>query len=463
MFKKSGAMDNYHFFEYRDFYFLLQTETLNLYKIDKELYKDIHEWRKNETIPNQNLLLILKEMGISSESSGHVSSNNTPYSKSTVTQICLNVSQICNLNCVYCYGDEGEYGSRGLMKADTAYKAVDWLIKSSGDKKTVIITFFGGEPLLNFNLIQKVVTYAKEQAPLFNKRALFTITTNGCFLDKRVIDYLNQENFSIVVSCDGDLKSQQINRPFKSSVGSHKLIENNITNLITSRKLKSNTSARITVTKQNADLQTHVAYLSKLGFKKVNWAEAIFSSESPKKEQFKLSYDDYNKLSAYFDFLVDITILAIKNREFPADTRLIPHITRLYNKSKRYFFCGVGRGIVGISIDGDIYPCHRFVGDDNYKIGNVRKGTALEYKSILNMGVDNNICRACWAKYFCGGGCVHEYNCSTDAEKNTPSEEGCRLIKKSIESAIYVYNCLTSEDKEFLFKRNKRNKEIYQP
>jgi uncharacterized protein len=155
--------------------------------------------------------------------------------------------------------------------------------------------------------------------------------------------------------------------------------------------------------------------------------------------------------------------MAIKKREFPSDTRLIPHITRLYNKSKRYFFCGVGRGIVGISIDGDIYPCHRFVGNDNYKIGNVKKDTALEYKSILNMGVNNNICNTCWARYFCGGGCVHEYTYSANSEQNIPSEEGCNLIKKSIESAIFVFNSLSKEDKEFLFNRNKMKKEIYQP
>ena len=456
-------MYNYHFFEYRNYYFLLHAETLQLFKLDEELYKDIRQWRETEKTPNPSLQQILNEMGISIEAPGHNLSDNAPYSKSAVTQICLNVSQTCNLNCVYCYGDDGEYGRRGLMKSDIAFKAVDWLIKFSGNKKTIIITFFGGEPLLNFNLIKKVVEYAKGKAPLFNKKVLFTITTNGCFLDNRVIDFLNQENFSIVVSCDGDLKAQQINRPFKSAIGSHKIIENNIANLISSRKLKTNTSARITVTKQNADLQTQVAYLSKLGFKKVNWAEAIFSSESSMQEQFKLTSDDYNEILEYFDYLADTTIVAIKKREYPSDTRLIPHIIRLHNKTKRYFFCGVGRGIVGISIDGDIYPCHRFVGNDDYKIGNVKLENALEYKSTLNLGVKNNICSACWARYFCGGGCVHEYTYSANSEQNIPSEEGCNLIKKSVESAIFVYNSLSSEDKEFLFKRDKRNKEIYQP
>ena len=216
-----------HKFEYSGKVYVLNVETMRAFRINKALSDEIDGLRIHSNHTAMQLPVDLQkafdQLGLLISQQRIQDSPEPIPAMESIKHISLNVSQSCNLSCIYCYGVDGEYSQKGLMKTDTAFRAVDWLIEHSMDAKDVVITFFGGEPLLNFRTIKQVVTYAKEKAQQHNKDVHFSITTNGTILSKEVIEYLNENKFSVVISFDGDLEMQNKNRPFKRNNGSYEI------------------------------------------------------------------------------------------------------------------------------------------------------------------------------------------------------------------------------------------------
>jgi uncharacterized protein len=433
---------------------------MKAYRITKELSNEIHKIGNNKKINDldEKLLTALYKMRmypkIESQQQEHLPAKLKP-----VSHISLNVAQDCDMNCIYCYGGKGEYKDRGLMKSTTAFCAVDWLIEQSRDKKDLAITFFGGEPLLNFKLIRKVVDYAKEKCKKHNKEIHFSMTTNGTLLTKEVIDYINENNFSIVISYDGNIDVQKLNRPLKSISMNHEELEKRVKEFLATRKNRRNTSCRITVTKYNCNLKEVSEYLLNLGFYKIHWTEAIPPIDNDLNNcTYQLTDKHQKSLLLYIEDLEKETFNRIKNDKPLSDRYIMAYIQRLYKKSKKNYFCGVGRGLVGISKDGNIYPCHRFVGHDKLKIGLVNGKMDEKLKiTFNNYGNTNIYCVKCWARYFCGGGCLYENMSGVYTDRPIPYENRCKILKRSVEMAISVYDSLNNEDRKKIGIIDKEN------
>lgn len=214
---RNSMVAEYHKFEYGGKVFVLNVETMQAFRINRALSDEIDGLRIHRNYTAMQLPVGLQkaydQMGLLASQQRIQDSPEPIPAMEPIKHISLNVAQNCNLSCIYCYGVDGEYNQKGLMRPETAFKAVDWLIEQSQDVKDLVITFFGGEPLLNFRLIKQVVPYAREKAQQHQKNVHFSITTNGTLLTKEAIEYFNENKFSVVISFDGDLEMQNKNRP----------------------------------------------------------------------------------------------------------------------------------------------------------------------------------------------------------------------------------------------------------
>lgn len=444
---------NYHVFSFKDKFFFYDIINMSAYEINESLYNKLIFNREDSDL-FKTLLTAL-----------HINNNQTnvygrQYSRGVLT-ISLNVAQVCNLSCVYCYGVDGEYGTKGKMKEDAAFRSVDFLIDQSRNERGVCIHFFGGEPLLNFPIMKKVVTYSLEQARVKNKKMVFSITTNGTKFSDEVNAFLNKHNFNVIVSFDGDEDMQNKNRPFKKGNGSYAVTKPKIEKFLKTRN--GNASARATVTNHSYDLKELKNRLKSMGFKQANATVATLS-------EFALENRNVNNLNEQqkINMLLESNeetesiLKAIKNRDKEllaevSDSTVTLYIKQLHQKEKKYFACGVGRGLLAISITGDIYPCHRFVGNDDFKMGNIDSydgSTAVEYSKSYTES--HPVCSNCWAKYHCGGGgCIHD-NYTTKGAVDNINTEHCTRLKNDLKNAIFLFSSLNKGDKDFLFSSQRK-------
>ena len=363
--------------------------------------------------------------------------------KFPVHGLALSIVQSCNLKCIYCYGNEGEYGNEGIMDERTAFRSVDWLIERSGGAKKLSIIFIGGEPLLNLPLLKKVVEYAERRAEEKGKEIRFGMTTNATLLNDDVISYLKKYKIGPLISFDGP--AQDANRPFKDGQGSSDIVVKNIKKLLA---VMPDITCRATVTEEEhpakvADIIKEIGVMSCLILPATpslfgNYANSI--TRNP------------DKMLEYHEKDARECLEMIKRRDekswYPAALRMIE---QLFSKRKRHYFCGAGRGYLGVSATGDIYPCHAFNGTEGMKLSTVFDDN-LD-RAVYQRGIVNRIekCKTCWVKYFCGGGCMH-VNKAITGELFDPDDVYCQETKHSVKLAIHVYCQLDEADKEFLQK-----------
>ncbi|MBO4401116.1 MAG: thioether cross-link-forming SCIFF peptide maturase [Selenomonadaceae bacterium] len=353
-----------------------------------------------------------------------------------VKSLCLMVAQDCNLRCKYCFGDEGTYGHRAVMSEEVGRAAVDFLLKNSRFRKHYEIDFFGGEPLLNFKTVRAVTEYVRQREKETGKIFKLTLTTNGVLLDDRKISWLNENNISVVLSLDGRQNVHDAMRPDISGGGSYQRVVKNFRKLVDSRH-DENYYIRGTYTNRNLDFASDVLSMYDAGFDILS-VEPVVLKDSP----LALTEKDLPRISAEYDRLAEIYL---ERRRVGRGFNFFHFNVDLNNGpcvAKRLAGCGAGHEYFAVAENGDLYPCHQFVGRGKYKLGNVFTGVEESARNLTQYFRESHIlnkpkCQKCWAKYFCSGGC-HANADLFHGDIRQPYDLGCEIQKKRLEAAIYV-------------------------
>lgn len=356
--------------------------------------------------------------------------------ETVVKAMCLHIAHDCNLACKYCFASEGEYhGTRSMMSLEVGKKAVDYLIENSGSRKNLEIDFFGGEPLMNFKVVKDIVEYAKSKEQHYNKRFRFTITTNGMLLSDEMITYINENMYNVVLSIDGRKSVHDAIRPTPNGKGSYDIILPKFLQVAESRN-QTNYYVRGTFTHHNLDFTNDVLHLADLGFKQISVEPVVAPDNMPyaiKPEDLPFVYEQYEQLAEKM-LQYDSDSKGFNFFHFMIDLNQGPCVV------KRMTGCGAGSEYLAVTPEGDLYPCHQFVGIDGYKMGSVfngidRKDIVEEFKNCHLFTKEE--CNECWAKFYCGGGCnANAYNFHGNIHK--AYEMACELEKKRVECAIYL-------------------------
>ncbi|SMB87764.1 uncharacterized protein SAMN00017405_1759 [Desulfonispora thiosulfatigenes DSM 11270] len=359
-----------------------------------------------------------------------------PTSNPIVKALCLHIAHDCNLRCTYCFAGQGPYGGdRSLMSEEVGKKSIDFLLQASGPRKHVEIDFFGGEPLLNLDVVKKLVEYGKEKAAEAGKQMKFTITSNCVLLTDDVQKYLNDNDISCVLSIDGRKEINDKMRPFAGGQGSYDIIKDKIVNFTKSRQGKE-FFVRGTFTRNNLDFVEDVKHLVEEGIDILS-LEPVVSDENVdyafKEEDIPTLKEEYEKLTRYYLDCYEKG-KGFNFFHFNVDLNQGPCLP------KRLSGCGAGHEYLAVSPTGDLYPCHQFVEREEFKVGHVDTGVTRPEigKEFQNAHVLNKPeCRECWARFYCSGGC-HNNNLQFRESLLKPYKTTCELQKKRTECALYL-------------------------
>ena len=347
-----------------------------------------------------------------------------------IKAICLHVAHDCNLACKYCFAGKGEYdGPKGLMSLETGKRALDFLIEQSGTRRNLEVDFFGGEPLLNWEGCKELVKYGREQEKKYNKNFRFTLTTNGILINDDVIDFCNKEMGNVVLSLDGRKSTNDAMRVSRNGKGSYDLI-------VADSRNQKDYYMRGTYTRNNLDFAKDIIHMADLGFKELSIEPVV----SDPKEPYALREEDLPILKEQYQILADEMLRRYRNGKgftfyhYMIDLDAGPCIV------KRVSGCGVGTEYMAVTPTGELYPCHQFVGDEKFLLGDIWKG--VTNKKVLEQFEECNVyshkeCKDCFAKLYCSGGCAaNAYH--TTGSVNGVYDFGCELHRKRIECAIML-------------------------
>lgn len=353
-----------------------------------------------------------------------------------VKALCLHIAHDCNLKCKYCFAEEGEYhGKRELMSSEVGKKAIDMLIKASGTRKNLEVDFFGGEPLMNFDVVKEIVEYARGLEKDYNKNFRFTITTNGILLNDEIMDYINKNMHNVVLSIDGRKEINDKMRPRAGGQGSYDNIVPKFQKLAESRN-QTDYYVRGTFTRNNLDFASDVMHLADLGFKQIS-VEPVVADDC---EDYAIRKEDLPAIFKEYDNLANLILERRKNGQWFNFFHFMIDLTGGPCVIKRLVGCGSGTEYLAVTPNGDLYPCHQFAGRPEFKMGTVNTGVVNTEirKNFENCNVYSKpACKECWAKFYCSGGCVaNSFNCHGDLI--SPYEIGCEMQKKRIECAIMI-------------------------
>lgn len=366
-----------------------------------------------------------------------------------VKAMCLHIAHDCNLRCKYCFASTGEYGGkRALMSAEVGKKAIDYLLKYSYGRKNLELDFFGGEPTMNFDAVKEVVAYARSKEQEYGKNFRFTITTNGVLLDDDKIDFINREMYNCVLSLDGRKEINDAIRPTVNGKGSYDLIVPKYQKLVEARRKCSDNRnqyyVRGTFTKKNLDFTQDVLHLFDLGFDQVSVEPVV----SPEYKDYAITEEDLPRIFQEYETLAQ-TVLQLKKEgkkfnffHFMIDLNQGPCAI------KRLRGCGCGNEYVAVTPEGDVYPCHQFVGMEDWKMGSVLDQSLdmekKDYFAKTNVYTKED-CKNCWAKFYCSGGCnANSLQYAGDVRKS--HRISCELEKKRLECAIMIQAALADQD-----------------
>ena len=350
--------------------------------------------------------------------------------------ICLHVAHDCNLACKYCFAGKGEYdGPKGLMSFETGKRALDFLVEKSGTRKNLEVDFFGGEPLLNWEVCKKLVEYGRSIEKEHGKNFRFTLTTNGVLVNDEVIDFCNREMGNVVLSLDGRKETHDRLRTTCNGKGSYDLIVDKFKKFANARN-QADYYMRGTYTHYNTDFSKDIIHMADLGFKELS-IEPVVSDPT---EPYALKENDLPILKEQYEILADEMLRRYRNGNgftfyhYMIDLNSGPCIV------KRISGCGVGTEYMAVTPSGELYPCHQFVGDEKFLLGDIWKG--VTNTAILDEFKGCNVyshpeCKDCFAKLYCSGGCAaNAYH--TTGSVNGIYEFGCELHRKRIECAIML-------------------------
>ena len=356
--------------------------------------------------------------------------------QSVVKALCLHIAHDCNLRCKYCFADTGEYhGKRGFMSEETGKKAIDFVIANSGSRKNIEIDYFGGEPLMNFDVVKQITEYAKEQGEKHGKNFRFTITTNGILLDDEKKEYINKNMSNVVLSIDGRKDVNDRMRPRIDGSGTYDTIIPKFIDMANSRN-QDNYYVRGTFTAFNKDFAEDVIHLADLGFKQTSVEPVV----APESEAYALTKEDIPEVFAQYEKLAEEYIKRWKDGNWFNFFHFMIDLDQGPCAIKRLSGCGAGHEYLAVAADGDLYPCHQFVGNKDFLMGNVHEGELN--KDLSKYFEKSNIytkekCRSCFAKFYCSGGCsANAFNFNGDIDK--PYELACEFEKKRVECAIAI-------------------------
>lgn len=360
-------------------------------------------------------------------------------------QLILNVSQECNLGCEYCIVNKGEYGHKGKMSLDTAIRAIDFLLENSKGEEKFIVSFFGGEPLVNFPVIEKTAEYISEISHKKNISISMGITTNGTILSDRILECFKNNNIQVIISIDGPKEIHDRLRRFRNGKGTHDTIIDNIKRMLQS--LPNGLTARATLTKHSPPFTEIGEYLENLGFKDVLFGRVLEfptcnSTDSYTYEELAMTEQTiHNAAEAYYNISLQETLNT--NRDSKYSFHKAMHMRQMqYIKEghPRRFNCGACIKTLGVDINGDLYPCQYFVDMPDFKIGNIWDGR--DFEKIANFYNDfeshRQKCIQCWAKNICGKGCFSKA-VKDGCQFVEPDDNMCNIIRKHIEKSLYLY------------------------
>ncbi len=366
--------------------------------------------------------------------------------KTVVKALCLHIAHDCNLACKYCFAEEGEYhGRRALMSYEVGKKALDFLIEHSGNRRNLEVDFFGGEPLMNWQVVKDLVAYGREQEKIHDKHFRFTLTTNGVLLNDEIQEFVNKEMDNVVLSMDGRKEVHDRMRPFRNGKGSYDLIVPKFQKLADSRN-QERYYIRGTFTRDNLDFSNDILHYADLGFKQISIEPVVGDDTDP----YAIRECDLPQIMSEYDKLAKIMV--DRQREgrgftffhFMLDLEGGPCL------SKRLSGCGSGTEYLAVTPWGDLYPCHQFVGDEKFIMGNVfdgitNPGIADEFRGCNVYTKDK--CKNCFAKFYCSGGCMANsykfHNTIFDSY-----DISCEMERKRVECAIMIKAALAEEERD---------------
>lgn len=379
-----------------------------------------------EQLVQEGLLFTGDPLGGSWEPPGH----------QIVKALCLHLAHTCNLKCRYCFAGQGAFGeSRGLMPLAVGQQAIDFLLSASGPRRHVEVDFFGGEPLLNFSVLEHLVSYGREKASLLGKEIKYTVTTNAMLLNDRIGGYLNDNRVSVILSLDGRREVHDKLRVFPDGSGSYGIVLKNTSHFLNSYP-NVDYFLRGTFTRYNLDFASDVLHMVDLGFPKVS-VEPVVAFEG---EDYALCEEDLPLVYAEYEHLTR-ELLARFHRgqkvdfyHFDIDLEGGPCLL------KRLSGCGAGYEYLAVTYKGDLYPCHQFVGRPEYCMGDVYNGIVRDDLRDLFRHAhvySKEGCSDCWAKFYCSGGC-HANAHASNGSIHKPYQLACRLMQKRLECALYL-------------------------
>lgn len=363
--------------------------------------------------------------------------------------IVLNLAYSCNLTCGYCFAKGGDYGvGKSFMSLEVAKKGIDFLLENSGDNKEVTVTLFGGEPLMAFNVIVPVVEYGRKAGERFGKRVEFSMTTNGTLLSEEKIRFIAENAIGVSVSMDGPKEVHDKIRTFVGSgKGSYDVILAKVKRLLELHRTKP-VAARVTLTRGKHDVKKILTHLLDLGFYEVGIAP-VTSSESA----YALSADDMEHLLAEFQELSEIYIEKALKHEYFGFSNLTNELQQIHSGVTKPFPCGAALGLLSVSMNGDLYVCHRFTEEKEFKLGSIFDGLNLEkqrtFLEAVHLEKKGEPCKSCWAKFLCAGGCHHE-SFVREGDFRAPVLHYCDWIRAWTEMCVKTYITLIEKSPEFI-------------
>lgn len=434
--EKGKAIMPYHIFKYGGVNCVLDIEKMQAKAVDDLTVETL---KKIPSMPERPLPSDLEE-----------NSKKEKQELPSINSMALFVTQTCNLRCIYCYEEK----TMSYMEEKTAFRAVDWLLEHSGSIKKIYISFFGGEPFLNFPLIKNVAAYAREKAGALDKSVAFITTTNATLLDDEMILFLREYDVHVTVSMDGPREIHDQQRPFADDRGSYDVILPRVKKLLA---VKPETRVHAVLT-DNSKTEFIKNALQDIGFAEVTLLPASASEFEGGMEGVAGKTKQTRNLDGLLlemEQEAELWLNLVKNKDSKSlkDLRTkaqlsLPLIALLHNKKKRYA-CGAGITYIAVSDIGDIYLCHRFVGQDGYKLGNVFNND-LSREAYLDSPLTRvPACASCFARYYCAGWCKHD-NSTSCGSIWTPSEEICLLKQRELELAAALICQFDEQDCIFL-------------
>ena len=353
-----------------------------------------------------------------------------------IKALCLHIAHTCNLTCDYCFAKQGNFsGERALMSFEVGKRAIDFLIENSGTRRNLEVDFFGGEPLMNFDVVKKIVEYARSVEKEHNKNFRFTLTTNGMLIDDEVIEFANKECVNVVLSLDGRKEVHDALRKTASGKGSYDTIVPRFKELVEKRGGK-NYYIRGTFTHRNPDFTNDLFHMLDLGFTELSMEPVVCAPDDP----YALTDEDIGIVKKQYEILAQEMIKREKEgRPFTFYHYMID-LTGGPCIYKRISGCGSGTEYFAVTPWGELFPCHQFVGEEEYSMGDIWKGVTNKEKTgefKMCNAYSREECKTCWARLYCSGGCAaNAYHATGNI--NGVYEQGCELFKKRIECAVMV-------------------------